>query len=114
MSAAFPVKERTDGPRLSSTQEAKATFQRWLHTHADQNGLLTMPKMSLRILSSSELQRGASLPDGCLALVTDSSESQSPAQFSMETYSRNLKTSLLGRTVLYAEVTTSTMDLLEG
>lgn len=52
--------------------------------------------------------------EGPLALVTDSTDFESWAQFSMETYSKNLKTSLLGHTLLYAEVATSTMDLLEG
>nr|XP_033496928.1 biotin--protein ligase-like [Epinephelus lanceolatus] len=66
------------------------------------------------MVSCSELQDGPSLPEGSLALVTNSSESQSWAQFNMETYSKNLKTSLLGHTLLYAEVVTSTMDLLQG
>lgn len=99
---------------LSLTQEAKASFLKWLQTHADQNGLLTLSKAYLRMVSSSELQDGLSLPEGSLALVTDSSDSQSWAQFCIETYSNNLKTSLLGHTLLYAEVVTSTMDLLEG
>lgn len=97
---------------LCSSQEAKASFLKWLQTRADQNGVLTLSKASLRMVSCS--QEGPSLPDGSLALVTNSSESQSWDQFSMETYSRNLKTSLLGHTLLYAEVVTSTMDLLQG
>ncbi|XP_039633793.1 biotin--protein ligase isoform X2 [Perca fluviatilis] len=99
---------------LATSQETKAIFLNWLRTRADQNGLLTLSKASLRMLSSSELQDGPSLPEGSLALVTNSSESQSWPHFSMETYSKNLKTSLLGHTVLYAEVVTSTMDLLQG
>ncbi|XP_028452185.1 biotin--protein ligase isoform X2 [Perca flavescens] len=99
---------------LATSQETKAIFLNWLRTRADQNGLLTLSKASLRMLSSSELQDGPSLPEGSLALVTNSLESQSWPHFSMETYSKNLKTSLLGHTVLYAEVATSTMDLLQG
>ncbi|XP_031166802.1 biotin--protein ligase isoform X1 [Sander lucioperca] len=99
---------------LATSQETKAVFLNWLQTRADQNGLLTLSKASLRMLSSSELQDGPSLPEGSLALVTNSSESQSWPHFSMETYSKNLKTSLLGHTVLYAEMVTSTMDLLQG
>ncbi|XP_045896801.1 biotin--protein ligase-like [Micropterus dolomieu] len=102
------------GRTLLYAEEAKASFLKWLQTRADQNGLLTLSKTSLRIVSCSELQDGPLLPQGSQALVTNSSESQSWAQFSMETYSKNLKTSLLGRTLLYAEVVTSTMDLLEG
>lgn len=86
----------------------------WLRTRADKNGLLALPKASLSLVSTSGLQEGPSLPEGSVALVTDSLESQSWPQFSMETYRKHLKTSLLGHTVLYAEVTTSTMDLLQG
>ncbi len=121
MATIFHIKETTgdtlllsfSGP-LSSTQEAKANFLKWLQTRADQNGLLTLSKASLRMVSCSELQDGNLLTEGPLALVINSSEFQSWAQFSMETYSKNLKTTLLGRTLLYAEVVTSTMDLLEG
>lgn len=68
------------------------------------------------MVSHSELhsEDESLLPDGSLALVTDSPECQSPEKFSMETYGKNLKSSLLGNTVLYAEVATSTMELFEG
>ncbi|XP_030601727.1 biotin--protein ligase-like [Archocentrus centrarchus] len=99
---------------LATSQEAKASFLKWLQTRAEHNGVLTLSKTSLRMVSCSELQDVPVLPKGALALVTDSSETQSWAHFSMETYSKNLKTSLLGHTVMFAEVVTSTMDLLEG
>lgn len=99
---------------LATSQEAKATFLKWLQTRADQNGLLSLSKACLRVVSCCELQNGPLLPDGSLALVTDSSESQTWELFSMETYRKNLKTSVLGHTLLYAEVVTSTMDLFEG
>ncbi|KAM7398666.1 hypothetical protein PAMA_006530 [Pampus argenteus] len=99
---------------LATSQEAKASFLKWLQTCVAKNGLLMLSKASLRPVSCCELQKGPPLPDGSLALVTDSSESQSWEHFSMETYRKNLKTSVLGRTLLYAEVVMSTMDLLEG
>ncbi|XP_076606365.1 biotin--protein ligase [Chaetodon auriga] len=99
---------------LATSKEAKTSFLNWLQTRADQNGLLTLSKASFKMVPSSELQDDPFLPEGSLALVIDSSESQCWPQFSMETYSKNLKTSILGHTLLYAEVTTSTMDLLEG
>ncbi|KAL6099216.1 hlcs [Pungitius sinensis] len=99
---------------LTTSQEARTTFVDWLRTRADQNGLLTLPKASLSLVSTLRLQDGPSLPEGSVALVTDSLGSQSWPQFSMETYREHLKTSVLGHTVLYAEVTTSTMDLLQG
>ncbi|KAI4813962.1 hypothetical protein KUCAC02_003180, partial [Chaenocephalus aceratus] len=99
---------------LATSQEAKASFVNWLQTRADQKGLLKSSNASLKMVSCSELQDAPSLPDGSLALVTNSSEAQSWPQFSMETYSKNLKSSVLGHTLLYAEVATSTMDLLQG
>ncbi|KAI3373381.1 hypothetical protein L3Q82_021930, partial [Scortum barcoo] len=99
---------------LATSQEAKSSFLKWLQTHADQNGFLTLSKTSLRIVSSSELKADHLLAEGSLPLVINSSESQSWTQFSMDIYSKNLKTNQLGRTLLYAEVVTSTMDLLEG
>ncbi|KAG7515365.1 biotin-protein ligase isoform X1 [Solea senegalensis] len=92
---------------LATSQKSKASFLKWIQTRADTNGLVTLPKCSLRMVSSSELQDGPSLPESSLALVTDS-------EFCMETYRKNLKTSLLGNTLLYAENVSSTMDLLEG
>uniref|UniRef100_A0AAX7T2M5 BPL/LPL catalytic domain-containing protein n=1 Tax=Astatotilapia calliptera TaxID=8154 RepID=A0AAX7T2M5_ASTCA len=99
---------------LATSQEAKARFLKWLQAHAEHNGVLTLSKASLVMMSGSDLQDALLLPEGSVALVTNSAESQSWAHFSMETYSKNLKTKLLGHTVLFAEIVTSTMDLLEG
>ncbi|CAK6977316.1 biotin--protein ligase isoform X1 [Scomber scombrus] len=99
---------------LATSQETKTAFLKWLQTRADENGLLMLSKTCLRVVSYCELQNGPLLPESCLALVTDSEESQRWELFNMETYSRNLKTRVLGRTLLYADVVTSTMDLLEG
>ncbi|KAM4546012.1 biotin--protein ligase isoform 2-T2 [Odontesthes bonariensis] len=99
---------------LATSQEAKSSFLKWLQARADQNADLTFPKASFRLVSSSELHSGALLPEGHLALTTDSTESEDRPQFSIETYCNNLKTQHLGHTLLYSEVVTSTMDLLEG
>ncbi|XP_029925053.1 biotin--protein ligase isoform X2 [Myripristis murdjan] len=99
---------------LSTCQERKASFLKWLHTRADKEGVIRLSKASLRMASGAEVQDGPLLPSGCFALVSDAPETQSWDQFSMDTYSKNLKTSSLGHTLLYAEVTTTTMDLLEG
>ncbi|KAM6983835.1 biotin--protein ligase isoform 1-T1 [Tautogolabrus adspersus] len=99
---------------LTTSQEVRSVFLQWLQTCADPNGLVTLSKAPLRIVSCSELLGGSGLPEDSLVLVTDSPPSQSWAHFSMETYTQNLKTSVLGHTLLYAEVVTSTMNLLEG
>lgn len=95
-------------------QGAKASFLEWLKSRVDQNGLLTSSKALLRVVSRSELQAGSACPEGQLALVVAAEEPRELPHFCLETYSKNLKTAVLGRTLLYAEVATSTMDLLEG
>ncbi|KAM4620668.1 biotin--protein ligase isoform 2-T2 [Polymixia lowei] len=99
---------------LSTSQEGKASFLKWLHIHVDKEGLLKLSKAPLRLVSNAELQDGPILPVGSLALVTDPPESLSWEHFSMETYSKHLQTRLLGHTLFYADVTPTTMDLLEG
>ncbi|KAF7653192.1 hypothetical protein LDENG_00086190 [Lucifuga dentata] len=99
---------------LATAQDGRKTFLKWLHTRLDENGLIQLSKLSLRMVSCSELQDGPALPEGTLALVSDGPELQNWDQFSMETYNKNLKTRSLGRTLLYANMVTSTMDLLEG
>lgn len=102
--------EPPDHTLIPPLQDAKAAFLEWLKTRADQNGVLTFSKAALRMVSSSELQA----PEGQLTLVVASDQSQKFPHFSLETYVQNLRTDVLGRTLLYAEVATSTMDLLEG
>lgn len=99
---------------MATCLKEKTIFLKWLETQADQNGLLRLPKSSLRLLSCSDLQDGPFLPEVPLALVTNSSESQSWVEFRMETYRKNLKTSQLGHILLYTENVSSTMELLEG
>lgn len=88
-------------------------FLKWLQTRVDPDGLVKVSKAPLKMVSWSELQ-GSDQTQDFLALVTDSPQTQSWTHFSMETYKQNLKSSLLGHTLLYAEVVLSTMDLLEG
>lgn len=98
-----------------SSQKVRAGFLKWMRTRSDPSGRLTLPKSCLRLVSSSELQDGSPPADDSLPLLTDSSDSSRQWEnFSMETYRKNLKTSVLGNTLLYAETVTSTMDLLDG
>ncbi|XP_049606377.1 biotin--protein ligase isoform X1 [Syngnathus scovelli] len=99
---------------LATSQEAKAKFVQCLSTHLNQDGLVVTSKASLRIVSSRALQDAAFAHDCSLPLVTDGPESQSWANFCLDTYGDNLTTVLLGHTLLYAEVVSSTMDLVEG
>uniref|UniRef100_UPI0037E70A27 biotin--protein ligase n=1 Tax=Semicossyphus pulcher TaxID=241346 RepID=UPI0037E70A27 len=99
---------------LATSQELRSVFLRWLQTRSDPNGLLTLSGTPFRMVSCSDLQDGSDPPQDSLVLVTDPPQSQSWDHFSMDTYRQNLKTSTLGHTLLYAEVVTSTMNLLQG
>uniref|UniRef100_A0A8C7X0M3 Holocarboxylase synthetase n=1 Tax=Oryzias sinensis TaxID=183150 RepID=A0A8C7X0M3_9TELE len=99
---------------LATSKEARNSFMKWLQTKSNQNAEFKISKTSFRLVSSSEVNEGPVSAEGSLALITNSTGSQEWPHFSFETYRKHLKSSLLGNTVLYAEVTTSTMDLLEG
>ncbi|XP_064207281.1 biotin--protein ligase isoform X2 [Anguilla rostrata] len=96
---------------LSTSQECRGQLLDWLQRQVDGEGLLKSPKVKLKVVSCAEPQ--PVLPEGVLALVTEPPEVVSQ-QFSLETYRLNLRTRTLGRSLLYAEVTPTTMDLLEG
>ncbi|XP_048872145.1 biotin--protein ligase [Brienomyrus brachyistius] len=96
---------------LSSSEECRRCFLEWLQTQVGQGGVLRASRISLKVLPGVE-SPGA-LPGGTLALVTQPPQ-HLPPQFSLETYSLHLRTRTLGRCVLFAETTPSTMDLLEG
>ncbi|KAF6725748.1 Biotin--protein ligase [Oryzias melastigma] len=98
---------------LATSKEARTSFMKWLQTKSNQNTELKISKTCFRVVSSSECKEGPS-SESSLALITAPAGSQEWPHFSFETYRKHLKSSLLGNTVLYAEVTTSTMDLLEG
>ncbi|KAJ8267132.1 hypothetical protein GJAV_G00138850 [Gymnothorax javanicus] len=96
---------------LSTNEESRRQLLEWLLRQVDAEGLLRSPKVKLKVVSRAEPQ--LVLPEGVLALVTEPPEVV-PQQFSLETYSLHLQTQTLGRSLLYAEVTPTTMDLLEG
>ncbi|XP_047234777.1 biotin--protein ligase isoform X3 [Girardinichthys multiradiatus] len=96
---------------LATSQWAKASFLKLLQTRTDERSIIQFSKASFRIESSPEPHEGPLLSKDYLPLVT---ESQDMTQFVMETYCKNLKTNHLGNILLYTEVATSTMNLLEG
>ncbi|KAL4608729.1 biotin-protein ligase isoform X1 [Arapaima gigas] len=96
---------------LSTVQGSEDGFLRWLRTQVDSEGMLRSPKLSLKLVSCADAQ--VPLPEGMLAMVTDPPEALSE-HFSLQTYSLHLHSRTLGRSLLFAETTSSTMDLLEG
>lgn len=84
---------------------------RWLKEHVDGKGTVRAQKTSLRVIWGHE--EPSELSDGELVLHTEAPEFLSE-HFSMETYRQDLRSQWLGHTLLYADVTPTTMNLLEG
>lgn len=83
----------------------------WLGRHVDPEGVIKSSKLSLKFISSytSEME----ITPSSIPVVTDP-ETFSSEHFNLETYRRNLQTSQLGKVILFAEVTSTTMNLLDG
>ncbi|KAJ0062184.1 hypothetical protein NL108_017421, partial [Boleophthalmus pectinirostris] len=99
---------------LSTSTEARSQFVQCLRSRAGDGGLLRLPKVSLRLVSCSEAEADSSPLEGPVPLVWDSPGAPCPEHFSLQTYESHLRSRSLGRTLLYAEVVSSTMDLLDG
>lgn len=84
---------------------------RWLGKHVDPEGVIKSSKVSLKFLSSytSEIE----ITPSALPVVTDV-EAFSSEDFNLDIYRQNLQTERLGKVILFAEVTPTTMNLLEG
>lgn len=83
----------------------------WLGRHVDPEGVIKSSKLTLKFISSytSEVEVTPSF----IPVVTDP-DAFSSEHFNLETYRRNLQTSRLGKVILFAEVTPTTMSLLDG
>ncbi|XP_048037382.1 biotin--protein ligase isoform X1 [Megalobrama amblycephala] len=97
---------------LSTHQEQKDRFLRWLRRQTDGSaGVLRSAAGVLKVLRAGD--EPPDLGDGERAFHTEPPESFSE-HFSLQTYQRHLRTQRLGQTVIYADVTSTTMDLLDG
>ncbi|XP_041528925.1 biotin--protein ligase isoform X5 [Microtus oregoni] len=96
---------------LLATEEIRDPFMQWLERRVDPGGIIKSSKLALRFISShtSEVEVSPS----SLPVVTDP-EAFSSEHFDLETYRQNLQTTWLGKVILFAEVTTTTMSLLDG
>ena len=83
----------------------------WLGEHVDPEGVIKSSKLSLKFLSSytSEIE----ITPSALPVVTDVGTFSSE-NFNLEIYRQNLQTKRLGKVILFAEVTPTTMNLLDG
>ncbi|ERE76172.1 biotin--protein ligase [Cricetulus griseus] len=96
---------------LLATEEIQDPFMQWLGRHVDPEGVIKSSKLTLKFISSytSEVEVTPSF----IPVVTDP-DAFSSEHFNLETYRRNLQTSRLGKVILFAEVTPTTMSLLDG
>lgn len=96
---------------LPATEEIWDPLMRWLGKHVDPEGVIKSSKLSLKFLSSytSEIEINPS----ALPVVTDV-EAFSSENFNLDIYRQNLQTKRLGKVILFAEVTPTTMNLLDG
>ncbi|CAK6442080.1 unnamed protein product [Pipistrellus nathusii] len=96
---------------LPATEEIRGPLTRWLEKCMAAGGEIKSSKLSLRLVPTH-------MPDmevtpTALPVVTDTA-AFSCAHFDLEIYRRNLQTKQLGKVILFAEVTSSTMNLLDG
>nr|XP_031315237.1 biotin--protein ligase isoform X1 [Camelus dromedarius] len=96
---------------LSVAEEIRVPLMQWLGKHVDPEGVIKSSKLSLKFVSSytSEIE----VTPSAIPVVTDM-EAFSSENFDFEIYRQNLQTKKLGKTVLFAEVTPTTMSLLDG
>ncbi|XP_058920036.1 biotin--protein ligase [Kogia breviceps] len=96
---------------LLSAEEIRDPLMQWLGKHVDAEGVIKSSKLSLKFVSSytSEIE----ITPSAIPVVTDI-ETFSSENFNFEIYQQNLQTKKLGKVILFAEVTPTTMSLLDG
>ncbi|KAE8621482.1 hypothetical protein XENTR_v10004847 [Xenopus tropicalis] len=96
---------------LTAEQTCYDDVLHWLKTRTDSGGLIKSGKMSLKVCPSPQPDIDVS---PTLSPLVTQPESFTCEEFSVERYSESLCTDKLGKIVLFAEVTTTTFNLLEG
>ncbi|NXC60528.1 BPL1 ligase, partial [Aleadryas rufinucha] len=96
---------------LSPDEEIHLAFLKWLEGNVDAEGLRASSKVSLKFVVSCEPR--VEVTPSLMPVVTEMG-SFSSEHFSLKTYQEHLQTKKLGKILLFTEVTTTTMDLLDG
>ncbi|XP_037232389.1 biotin--protein ligase isoform X1 [Falco rusticolus] len=96
---------------LSSDEEIHLAFLKWLEGNVDAEGLRASSKVSLKFVSSYESKM--EITPSIMPVITDMGQFSSE-HFNLKTYQQNLQTKKLGKILLFTEVTTTTMNLLDG
>ncbi|NXM54993.1 BPL1 ligase, partial [Illadopsis cleaveri] len=96
---------------LSPDEEIHLAFLKWLEGNVDAEGLRASSKVSLKFVSSCESR--VEVTPSLMPVITEMG-SFSSQHFSLKTYQQHLQTKKLGKILLFTEVTTTTMNLLDG
>ncbi|XP_023439237.2 biotin--protein ligase isoform X2 [Dasypus novemcinctus] len=96
---------------LPAAEEIRGPLTQWLGKHVDSDGVIKSSKLSLKFVSSYTPE--VEITPSSIPVVTDM-EAFSSENFNLEIYRQNLQTKQLGKTILFAEVTATTMSLLDG
>ena len=91
----------------------KEKFLSSIQPRLNQNNQVVGKKLSLWFLPSPP-SGDYQVTTDILPVITDSSSQHEKCQFNWDLYKRNLLTRTLGRTVIYSDIVTSTMDVLDG
>ncbi|XP_012495552.1 PREDICTED: biotin--protein ligase isoform X1 [Propithecus coquereli] len=96
---------------LVATEEIWEPLMQWLGKHVGPEGEIKSSKLSLKFVSSctSEIE----ITPSSIPVLTDK-EAFSSENFNLEIYRQNLQTKQFGKIILFAEVTPTTMSLLDG
>ncbi|XP_043848821.1 biotin--protein ligase isoform X2 [Dromiciops gliroides] len=97
---------------FTAEEEVRVSFMQWLERNVDPEGVMTFSKLSLKFVSSYKPE--LEVTPSHMPVITETEEFETEEHFNLEIYRKNLQTKQLGKIILFAEVTSSTMSLLDG
>ncbi|XP_067897254.1 biotin--protein ligase isoform X2 [Heterodontus francisci] len=96
---------------LTTGEEMRRNFLRWLWPRLDVEGVFRSQKVSLKVIAMQ--QPGMEVTPSSLPVVIESQKFSSE-YFDLTIYCENLQTQMLGQLIFFSEVIASTMDLFDG
>ncbi|XP_048396486.2 biotin--protein ligase isoform X2 [Stegostoma tigrinum] len=96
---------------LTTAEDIRQTFLKWLWPRLDKEGVLKSQKVSLKVVTMQ--QPGMEVTRNTLPVIIESPKVSSE-YFDLKVYCENLQTNVLGQIVFFSEVIITTMDLFDG
>ncbi|XP_060689761.1 biotin--protein ligase isoform X2 [Hemiscyllium ocellatum] len=96
---------------LTTGEDIRRTFLRWLWPRLDMEGVFKSQKVSLKVVTMQ--QPGMEITPNTLPVIIESQKFSSE-YFDLKIYCENLQTKVLGQLVFFSEVIITTMDLFDG